>query len=280
MSTDLQPPLFSTSGPSRNPHRLESSPSGPTRPSTHRSTLISTARFDPYPSQTISIQHTASEGRDLTQSVCDEDREMDGMGVFPTVIPGNGPSSTHRPHQKETVSNLTGILSDYEHYGETSGIRFHSVLLEALLPGYQCLIGCEDPSGQKRGSGFPRFGFLGLPLAADDPSAAYPVTGKDLPSLSTARNMWEVFSTQIHCLYPFIGMDMLSRSYSSVLKTVDQWINKVAAGTASDADSPLREPLHQPLLALHFCVFALVNAIRPGEFSAGAEKCEALVLSM
>jgi hypothetical protein len=70
----------------------------------------------------------------------------DGMGVLPPLF--DAPTSNAR--------EISGPTSDFgqesEVYGRTSGILFHKLLLDTLLPGYQCLAQ-GDPSLPSQANG-------------------------------------------------------------------------------------------------------------------------------
>lgn len=140
------------------------------------------------------------------------------------------------PVPKATATN------EHEVYGEESGVSFHRLLLDALLPGYQLA-----PSTRELCPEPPPSGFLGLP-PSDVPFTVVP---NDLPTLAQATQMWEYFKNHTCQIYPFMDNARLQKSYEDLLQ--------------ASITTPvlLENPKTQPVIALHFVIFALVQNLSP-----------------
>ncbi len=173
------------------------------------------------------------------------------MGVLPPMNnqPNNLIDSTGQPPK-----HSPGIS---EFYGETSGIIFHSLLLDTILPGYRCLSTAdEDPSAVFSGPSNvgEATGFLGLAPRPPNSGEFFAMIG-DLPTKAEARSMWQAFETRTLPIYPFLEMETLKSSYEGLLDEVGKGR---FSGQAQDC---LTAPTNQPVLALHFLVFALVQSL-------------------
>ncbi len=200
------------------------------------------------------------------------------MGLLPPLRGEAQISDTTQTRWQEAPSSLTGVSPDDEFYGDTSGISFHSLLLDKLLPGYRCLTASEDPLASlpaSAGNDNGPTGFLGLAIGSGEGSFVDP---NNLPSRTEAKAMWDYFASHTHRIYPFLSIEMLEKSYLDLLSLVENHSNRSNrdpsnnTGWAYSASQDcLRLPSNQPLLALHFLVFALVQALstRPLEGDGG-----------
>jgi len=133
---------------------------------------------------------------------------------------------------------------EQEVYGAMSGISFHHMLLDRLLPGYWCLTGPRSASAD--------VGFLGL---APLPEIFFP-TKADLPSRSAARRMIDYFESHTWQMYPFVDLNQIRTQYEALLDSV-----------AADPVGPLHLASNQPMICLHFSVFAVVESITETSFT-------------
>lgn len=169
-------------------------------------------------------------------------------------------------------------MSTSEFYGDTSGIIFHSLLLDTILPGYRCLSAStidEDPtsamlgessgrtdgpgSAGSRASGVPMTGFLGL--GPRPHSGEFFAMLIDLPTEDQAEQMWEFFERRTYPIYPFLDMDAIRASYRHLLNETRSSRFGDARSMSSRARGDLTRAEIQPVLALHFLVFALVQSL-------------------
>lgn len=149
---------------------------------------------------------------------------IDGMGLL------LGPDTSPAAHSSN---------AEREVYGEASGITFHRLLLDTLLPGY-------NASTTREGTSENLYtGYLGLP-PSDVPFIVHP---DDLPTRTEALHMWDYFAQHTVQIYPFVDLERLQASYDELLEAVRQ----------SRQVDPLSEPRNQPAIALHFVIFALVQ---------------------
>lgn len=177
---------------------------------------------------------------------------LDGMGLL----------LTRERKERRTEPTAPGTAVE-EVYGETSGPSFHRLLIDTLLPAYGCLArntaGGDDVSAiSERGVDEP-VGFLGLPPPPD----LFTVRSDDLPARVESREMFAFYRSHTWQVYPFIDMEALGTSYENLLDEVAAY-----GQGALDVDTksppkvhPLRAPSNQPLIALHFVIFALVKAL-------------------
>lgn len=185
---------------------------------------------------------------------------IDGMGLLlgrdRTLLAGNR-------RQNPKSHTLGGCSPDSEVYGDTSGITFHQLLLDTLVPAYSSLNGVEDPSGNPPRAQYiierDVSGFLGLsPL--DDGLHLRP---DNLPTLSEAEVMWNFYVHNTHQLYPFIDMTWVQQSYEHLLLPITSTPRSERRDPSSlvgPAD-PLRVPINQPAITLHLLLFALVQTL-------------------
>lgn len=131
--------------------------------------------------------------------------------------------------------------TEREVYGESSGISFHRLLLDTLLPGNQITSkAAQEPEEEESDSGF-----LGLPTS----EAPYVARPEDFPTRAEANHMWAYFTQHTLQLYPFVDLDNLKESYDGLLEAVRN----------PGQSEPLSEPRNQPMIAFHFVIFALVQ---------------------
>jgi hypothetical protein len=156
-------------------------------------------------------------------------------------------------------STAAHISPNNEFYGETSGITFHSLLLDTILPGYRCISSSfEDPWGTISSQGGEATGFLGLGPRGVNVGEFFARRG-DLPTREEAREMWEYFSIRTNKLYPFLEMESLKQSYEALLVDADRDRFHGYSSRSTVRHDCLTMSGNQPLLALHFSIFALVQ---------------------
>ncbi len=130
----------------------------------------------------------------------------DGMGVLPPLF--DTPAS-----HSEKISGRP--ISDFGHgnevYGRTSGISFHKLLLDTLLPGYQCLAQ-EDPFFYPRDTEPSVWN----PLTSDK-SFDSPMSLHDLPDPQEAATLWSFYFSHTHAVYPFISESSTKAGYLDIL---------------------------------------------------------------
>ncbi|ORY24551.1 fungal-specific transcription factor domain-domain-containing protein [Naematelia encephala] len=192
---------------------------------------------------------------------------VDGMGLLPSLAYDfEVPSQTNVMGQP-VMTEISSIAPDQECYGDTSGISFHSLLLNTLLPGYKCLESSEDPRGLSGAAFGEVTGFLGLGTSTEGEFFVQP---QDLPTRNEAHGMWDFFVNNTHRIYPFVAMETLMQSYLGLLLAVETQkpVNgqePSSSWTASNApfepQDCLRKQSNQPTLALHFLIFALVQSL-------------------
>lgn len=161
-------------------------------------------------------------------------------------------------------------MSTSEFYGDTSGIIFHSLLLDTILPGYRCLSAStadEDPAyamlggthaGQATAAAAVASGFLGLGPRPPH-SGEFFALPIDLPSQEEAEQMWDYFQRRTYPIYPFLDLDSLRASYTSILGATQR--DRFGDKAQQERGSVLTRDENQPVLALHFLVFALVQSL-------------------
>jgi hypothetical protein len=185
---------------------------------------------------------------------------IDGMGLLlgrDKTLPAGNRRQNPRSH------TLGRCSPDSEVYGDTSGITFHQLLLDTLVPAYSSLSGVEDPSGNPPTAQYSierdLSGFLGLsPL--DDGLHLRP---DNLPTISEAEVMWNFYVQNTHQLYPFIDMTWVQQSYEHLLsphRSTARSERRDHSSLVGPAD-PLRVPINQPVITLHLLIFALVQAL-------------------
>lgn len=155
------------------------------------------------------------------------------------------PFAPQRQAPRAEPSGLGFGLAESEVYGAMSGISFHQMLLERLLPGYWGI------AGGPAASATPDSGFLGLPPA---PEIFY-VERNQLPMRQQARRMFDWFEGNTWAVYPLVDMRALRNSYNQLVE-------------GDGVEAALREPGNQPIICLHFVVFALVDSISDETYTA------------
>lgn len=158
---------------------------------------------------------------------------IDGMGLL---------LAPQRQTPRAEPSGLGFGLAESEVYGAMSGISFHHMLLERLLPGYWCLAPRANTAPR------PDVGFLGIPPT---PEIFY-AERANLPTRAQAQRLFDWFGSYTWRVYPFIDMKALRNSYDLLL--------------AAD-DAALRAPENQPIICLHFVVFAIVDSMSDDEYT-------------
>ncbi|KAK4688410.1 hypothetical protein P7C73_g1703, partial [Tremellales sp. Uapishka_1] len=198
---------------------------------------------------------------------------IDGMGLLPSISGRESLSTRKAPSSQppqvrwqDVSSSASGFSPDQEFYGDTSGVSFHTLLLDTLLPGYGCLAASEVPlmtSTPEADQDQPT-GFLGLTIGSGEQFFVRP---EGLPTATEAKAMWEYFSNHTLRLYPFVVISALEKSYLDLLSMVEirkrpRTTSASATGWASSRGQDiLKLAANQPLLALQFLVFALAQAV-------------------
>lgn len=185
-------------------------------------------------------------------------------GVSAPNIPSNGIPLVAASSSLKSLST-PGAPSEHEIYGETSGVTFHQLLLQRLLPGQSCLNVFENPSNfwqPPMEDVSKTAGFLGLPGL---PGGEFFPRPDDLPGPDEAANMWDFFKHSTYQIYPFIDLDWLKQSFSDLAneQLYTSRTTRDDTGLRGGYVDPLRQEVNQPILALHFTVFALVQALSP-----------------
>lgn len=236
-----------------NLERDRSTPSAQPRPQapTPRSTQMNVpsplGAFDPPSGSTSSLHHAAANGTPVRAG--HGSGPVEAMRSFSSPPPANaidGMGLLLAPQRETPRAQPSGLgfgLAESEVYGAMSGISFHHMLLERLLPGYWCLAPHANAAPR------PEAGFLGIPPTSE----IFYATRDNLPTHEQAQRMFDWFEAYTWRVYPFIDMKALRNSYDLLL--------------AAD-DAALRAPENQPIICLHFVVFAIVDSISDDEYTA------------
>lgn len=181
---------------------------------------------------------------------------IDGMGLL--LVPDRAATAARNA---DAGVNLTWATPEGEVYGESSGISFHRLLIDTLLPGYGCLapINGEVPNHSAEDDGI---GFLGLSSLPD----VFVVRADDLPSRIEARAMREYFAGHTWQLYPYIDLVALQQTYESLLEGVTTFM-RTRHDPGPRPPNPLTSPANEPIIALHFVIFALVQALTDEQYT-------------
>ena len=187
---------------------------------------------------------------------------LDGMGLLPPV----NLTGTQRPAGTDPSPADTGDRLDKEVYGPTSGIHFHSLLLDTLLPGYRCIVSPQDLCGLPPSDLDPDFSGIGYKSHSI-------VRLNDLPDMMQAEIMWDFFFTRTYPLYPFFSQKAVRTSYEQLLDRLQQ---RPASGRQTvwqSAQELLAGSELQPVMALHFSIFGLVQALSNSGEDRSRELC-------
>jgi hypothetical protein len=157
---------------------------------------------------------------DQSPAGTNQDHPIDGMGML---------LAPQAPHLADQATPR-----EQEVYGPMSGISFHHMLLDRLLPGYWCL---TSPSTSVDGLLGPT-------------SDSFVLTKEDLPSRAEADRMFYYFETHTWQVYPFVELAVARRAYDELIESRD-----------------LAYMSHQPMTCVLFSAFAVVESIATGSFT-------------
>lgn len=226
-----------------------------------RSTSIPTSGFHLHAALSRPEPATATVVSPTTTSA--DGPAIDGMGLL--LAPER---TTPRSSGLPGGSLGWGASPEGEVFGDLSGISFHRLLLDTLLPGYGCMApGMNDQAASSTehydGGDRDEVGFLGMgPL----PDMFY-VRPDDLPPLSQARVMIDYFQSHTWQIYPFVDIASLKSTYEQLLDSATEYSHRNGIDSSRPLVDPLRLPRNQPIIALHFIVFALVQSISETPFT-------------
>lgn len=181
---------------------------------------------------------------------------IDGMGLL------LAPERT--PRNPEPGGLTLGASPEGEVFGDLSGISFHRLLLDTLLPGYGCMGPVNDMAvantDHEHGA---EGGFLGVPPLPD----MFFIRPEDLPPRAQARVMVDYFESHTWQLYPLVDCASLKATYEELQDNATEYARHTLADKPGHKPDPLRTPRNQPIIALYFVVFALVQSISETSFT-------------
>ncbi|BEI98956.1 hypothetical protein CcaverHIS631_0312550 [Cutaneotrichosporon cavernicola] len=175
------------------------------------------------------------------------------------------------PERKQSSSQAGGLAwgatPEGEVFGDLSGISFHRLLLDTLLPGYGCIGLMNDMAvnntDQYEGGHGGEGGFLGAPPLPD----MFFIRPDDLPPRAQARVMVDYFESHTWQIYPVVDCASLKKTYEQLQDDAAEYARHLLADKPGHLPDPLRIPRNQPIIALHFVVFALVQSISETPFT-------------
>lgn len=106
-------------------------------------------------------------------------------------------------------------------------------------------------------------GFLGVPPLPD----MFYVRPDDLPPRAQARVMVDYFASHTWQLYPLVDINSLKATYEQLQDSAAEYARHTLSDKPGHMVDPLRIPRNQPIIALHFVVFALVQSISEAPFT-------------
>lgn len=197
----------------------------------------------------------------LSPTTAGEGPAIDGMGLL--LAPERTTPRTGAPGG----SIAWGASPEGEVFGDLSGISFHRLLLDTLLPGYGCMGPINDQAASNTdhydGGMSEEDGFLGVPPLPD----MFFVRPDDLPPRAQARTMIDYFASHTWQLYPLVDIIGLKATYEQLQDSTAEYARHTLSEKSGRMPDPLRIPRNQPIIALHFVVFALVQSISETPFT-------------
>ncbi|GMK53476.1 hypothetical protein CspeluHIS016_0100620 [Cutaneotrichosporon spelunceum] len=185
---------------------------------------------------------------------------IDGMGLLlgPERIPRNS----------EQGGLDWGGSPEGEVFGDLSGISFHRLLLDTLLPGYWCMGPMDDMAvagaDQHGGGSGGEDAFLGVPALHD----MFYIRPDDLPPREQAHAMIDYFEAHTWQIYPVVDAASLHKTYEQLHDDVAEYARQLLAGNPGHMSDPLRVSRNQPIIALHFIVFAFCQSLSGTPFTS------------
>jgi hypothetical protein len=176
------------------------------------------------------------------------------MGLLPALNDGSLPRDSPQQLTSSSLEIVDSMATpDNEIYGPTSGISFHSLLLDTLLPGFKCIVTPNDLQGILPTDGaFITTGNMAAGFLGVEPGDRISLLTSDFPDMETAEKLWAFFFSHTHCLYPLVNGTSLKKSYQRILATL-------YGSPSTKVDSVLTRLENQPLFALHLLILALAK---------------------